>query len=174
MRYKLLFMLMLSQANTFNFNLLEATCMRKILAVTAFSALSLLCASASFAANKAAPAGHFKTGLMSSEQAKQLKSSKKLGATANQLFVCNQTNLPAQAGTTIQVSFPQTGVTDQLPAVNQCAYLSTDSGTFTTQVVVYAPANSGNLINNSYMSGGQMWGVSYNGTNNTFTVFQMQ
>ena len=145
-------------------------------AIYTFAFISLLKTTLTFAdMNQETLQHHFKTSVISVEAALKQQHKPHVTATAfNQLFICNNTNLPAQSGVTLRVSFPQTGLDDQLSTPGSCAYLTNDYGSFVTQTLIYAPASSGYVVYNSAISSGQMWSVTYDAGKNTYPVAQIQ
>lgn len=145
--------------------------MKKLSLIT-ITAASILLTASCYAAN-------FKTGTVSTAQAKAALAHKAptkpgmVGIASTQLYVCNSTNLPAQAGTPITVAFPGTGVAALTPPPGYCAYLYSDAP-FSVPVNIYAPAGSPNPIFSSTLSSGQMWGVTYNAQTGAYPVVQTQ
>lgn len=140
--------------------------MKNRVLMTSVAIASLLTTSAAFA-------GTFTVSNVSAAQAKQmLMRAKAANTPANELFICNITNLPSQAGTSINVMFPQAGVPTQTPAPGSCAYLVNNGGSFQTQVTIYTPAGSSYVDFNNTLNSGQMWNVAYNADNNSYPVSQ--
>jgi hypothetical protein len=145
--------------------------MKKLFLIT-ITIASVVLAASSYAAT-------FKIGTVTLAQAKAKLAHATptkpgmVGIASTELYVCNSTNLPNQAGTAITVAFPGTGVAAQTPPPGYCAYLASDSP-FAVLVNIYAPAGSPNPIFSNTLSSGQMWGVTYNAQNGAYPVVQTQ